>query len=161
MSPDTQRNQSFFILDAHLHPLSCLSPVFLCLRVSERVCLTPRPPSLCFVQSDVSCLQLAEHDHLPVLAHVAVILLSIGVLLHLGQEVAVFILLRGRSSGLLQAGGGAAGFSDGRVGVIVEVAVGDGRLSPAGFTPRRFPLSPLPPQCCLGLDINNDSQVSK
>lgn len=123
------------------------------------MCLTPGPPSLCFIQSDVSGLQLAVHDHLPVLAHVAVILLSIGVLLHLRQEVAVFSLLRGRSSGLLRADGGAAGFGDGRVGVIIEVAVGGGRLSPAGFTPRRFPLSPFPPQCCLCLDINNDSQV--
>lgn len=95
------------------------------------------------------------HDHLPVVARVAVILLFIGILLHRGQEVAVLIFLRGHSSRLLHADGGAASFGDGRVGVVV-VAVGNGCLSPAGLPPRRFPLSPLPPHCCLGLDINND-----
>lgn len=100
------------------------------------------------------------HVHLSVAARAAVILPSIGVVMHLGQGVAVFTVLRRRSSRMLQADGGTAGFGDGRIGVIVEVVVGDGCLSPAGFTPRRFPLSPLPPQCCLGLDINSQVDLN-
>lgn len=58
---------------------------------------------------------------------------------------------------MLQADGGAAGLSDGRVGVVVEVGVvGDGRYSPAGFTPGGLPLGPLPPQGCLGLSQFTD-----
>lgn len=37
--------------------------------------------------------------------------------------------------------------------MVVKVVVGDRGFSPAGFTPRRLPLSPLPSQCCLGLSI--------
>lgn len=119
------------------------------------MCLAPRPSPPCFLQSDVGGLQLVEHVHLPVAGRRAVPLLPVGFL----ELAVVFVLFRGRSSsGVLQADGGAAGFGDGRV-VVAVVAVGDRYLSPAGFTPGGLPLRPLPLQRCLGLDVNNDSQV--
>lgn len=111
------------------------------------------------ILSDVGGLQLAEHVHLPVAACLAVVLLPVGFLLHHGQEVVIFILFRRHSSRLFQADGGTAGFSNGGVGVVVKVVVGGRCFSPACFTPGRLPLSPLPLQRCLGLDVNKDSQA--
>lgn len=108
--------------------------------------------------SDVGGLQVVEHVHLPVAASVGVLPLPVGFRLHLGQGEAVVRLLRGRGGRLLQVDGGAARFRDGGVGVVVEVVVGSGRVSPAGFAPGEPPLSPLPPQRSLGLDANNDGQ---
>lgn len=71
----------------------------------------------------------------------------------------VVMLLFKRRARLLQADGGAAGFRDGGVGVVVKVIVGDGCFSPAGLTPGRLPLSPFPLQSCLSLDINKDGQL--
>lgn len=101
-----------------------------------------------FLRSDIGGLQLVEHVRFSV---AACLLLPVGVLLLQGQEVAVFVSFRIRS--VLQADGGAAGFGEGGVVVVVEVVVAHGRVSPAGFTPGRLPLMPLPPQRCLGLSI--------
>lgn len=112
--------------------------------------LVPQPSPLGLLQSDVSGLQLAEHVGVPVAARLAVLLPTVG------QEV---FAVSGRCrNGRLQVDGGAAGFGDGGA-VVVEVAVGDGCVSPAGFTPGGLPLNPLPPQRCLGLNVNNDSQL--
>lgn len=116
------------------------------------------PTNINSLLSDVSGLQLVQHVHLPVAACLTVLLLPVGFLLHIGQEVAVFLLFK-RRTGLLQADGGAAGFGDGGVGVVVKVVVGDGCFSPAGLSPGRLPLSPFPLQRCLGLDANKDSQM--
>lgn len=77
-------------------------------------------PSL---HSDDCGLHLVQHVHLPVAA-CQYLLLSVGVWLCLGQQVAD--LSRGHSSdsSLLCADGGIAGFSDGGT-VVVEVVVGD------------------------------------
>lgn len=112
--------------------------------------LVPQPSPLGLLQSDVSGLQLAEHVYHPVTARLTVLLLPVG------QDV--FDVSRRCRNGRLQVDGGAAGFGDGGA-VVVEVVVGDGRVSPAGFTPRRLPLNPLPPQRCLGLNVNTDSQL--
>lgn len=109
-----------------------------------------------FLRSDVGGLQLVVH--LPVAAR---LLLPVGFLRLLEQQVAVFMLLGRCSSGggskshsgggsrLLRVDGGAAGFGDG--GVVV--------FSPAGFNPGVLPLSPLPLQRCPGLDVNRENQV--
>lgn len=68
--------------------------------ISECVSLVPQPSPLRSLWSDVGGLQLVDNVRLPVAARLAV-LLPVGVLLHLGQEVAVFVLSRRRSSRLL------------------------------------------------------------
>lgn len=149
----TLKNQITFILAIHMHSYSLFvffSLLFVCMFVC--VCVWYHNHHLITLPSDVSCLQLAEHVvHLPVAACLAALLLPVGVLLHLGQEVATLILSRRRSSRLLQVDGGAAGFSN--RGVLVKVAVSEWCFPPAGFTTGGLPLSPLPPQRCLGLNI--------
>lgn len=100
------------------------------------------------VTSVIGGLHLVEHVHLPVAARLAVLLLPVGVLPLLEQDVAVLFRRRIR---MLQADGGTAGFGNGGA-VVVKVVVGDRHVSPAGFTPGGLPLSPLPLQCCLGLE---------
>lgn len=141
-------NHITFILKIHLQSLY----FSFCVHTYKWACLllVPQPSPLGLLRSDVSGLQLAEHVYLPVAARLAVLLLPVG------QEV--FVVSRRCRNGRLQADGGAAGFGD-RGAVVVEVVVGDGCVSPAGFTPGRLPLNPLPPQRCLGLNVNNNSQL--
>lgn len=106
----------------------------------------------CFLSSDFSGLQLVHLVHLTVAARLTLPLLSIGVGLNRGQEVAVLSKGCSGSGRLLQADGCTAGFSNGGA-VVTEVVIGDRCFSPAGFTTTRLPLSPLPPQRCLGLGI--------
>lgn len=93
-------------------------------------CLAPQLSPLCFLHSDVSGLRVVEHVYLPV---AACLLLPVGFLLYLGQEVAVFISFGQCSSGMLHADGGTASFGNG--GVVVVAKVVDRCVSPAVFTP--------------------------
>lgn len=108
-----------------------------------------KPSPLCFIQSDLSGLQNVAY--LPVGACIA--LLPAGVLRHHGDRVLFFRRCIGRR---LYVHGDAAGFGDGRVGVVVKVVVGERCFTPAGFAPGRFTLKPLPPHCCLSLHINSE-----
>lgn len=100
------------------------------------------------------------HVHLAVAARLAPLLLPVAVGSHLGQDgAAVFQWQRQAAGGAgqLQADGGATGFGEG--GALVAEMVADRRLlSPAEYAAVGPPLSPLPFDCCLGLEVKSDNQ---
>lgn len=84
------------------------------------------------------------------------LLLPVGSLLLLGQEVAAFIRFRRHGgSRILRADCDSAGFGNGGVVVVA----GDGCFIPTGFTPGRLPLRPLPLQRCLSLGCQQSSSL--
>lgn len=123
------------------------------------LCLAPQPSLRRFPHSDDTGLH-PVCVHLAVAARLAPLLLSVAVGWHLGRDV-VALLLRGgqaaQDGGQLGSDGGAARLGEGGA-IVVEVVADHGLIPPAKFTAVGLPLSPLPFESCLGLQIHNESQ---